>query len=96
MPPHALGEALYGNFTPSTDPGLVSRMYPPETMARLAAVKRSGIRRTCSAAATTSKPRLTPARGPSAETGQCVSSASISVRSPDHSVWKVPSLSTRL
>ena len=25
---------------PSTDPGLVSRMYPPETMARLAAVKR--------------------------------------------------------
>lgn len=35
-----LGEALYGNFTPSTDPGLVSRMYTPETMARLAAIKR--------------------------------------------------------
>ncbi len=36
----ALGEALYGNFTPSTDPGLVSRMYAPETMARLARLKR--------------------------------------------------------
>lgn len=36
----ALGEGLYGNFTPSTDPGLVSRMFPPDTMARLAAVKR--------------------------------------------------------
>jgi len=36
----ALGEALYGNFTPSTDPGLVTRMYPPETMDRLAAIKR--------------------------------------------------------
>jgi hypothetical protein len=35
-----LGEGLYGNFTPSTDPGLVTRMYPPETMARLAEVKR--------------------------------------------------------
>lgn len=35
----ALGEALYGNFTPSTDPGLVTRMYPPETMARLAGIK---------------------------------------------------------
>jgi FAD/FMN-containing dehydrogenase len=34
-----LGEALYGNFTPSTDPGLVSRMYTPETMARLATIK---------------------------------------------------------
>ncbi len=36
----ALGAALYGNFTPSTDPGLVTRMYGPEAMARLAAVKR--------------------------------------------------------
>ena len=36
----ALGEALYGNFTTSTDPGLVSRMYTPDTIARLAAVKR--------------------------------------------------------
>lgn len=36
----ALGEALYGNFTPSTDPGLVTRMYPPETMAKLAEIKR--------------------------------------------------------
>ena len=36
----ALGEGLYGNFTPSTDPGLVSRMYAPATMARLAALKR--------------------------------------------------------
>ena len=36
----ALGDALYGNFTPSTDPTLVARMYSPETMARLAQVKR--------------------------------------------------------
>lgn len=36
----ALGAALYGNFTPSTDPGLVTRMFPPETMARLAQIKR--------------------------------------------------------
>lgn len=36
----ALGDGLYGNFTPSTDAGVVTRMYPPETMARLAAIKR--------------------------------------------------------
>ncbi|MHC2999484.1 FAD-binding oxidoreductase [Microbacterium sp. HJ5] len=36
----ALGAALYGNFTVSTDPALVSRMYSPETIARLAEVKR--------------------------------------------------------
>ncbi len=36
----ALGEALYGNFSPSTDPGLVTLIYPPEAMARLAALKR--------------------------------------------------------
>ncbi|MCW3491829.1 FAD-binding oxidoreductase [Microbacterium sp. SSM24] len=36
----ALGAALYGNFTPSTDPGLVTRMFSPEAMARLAQVKR--------------------------------------------------------
>jgi hypothetical protein len=36
----ALGEGIYGNFTPSTDPALVSRMFPPATMARLAALKR--------------------------------------------------------
>lgn len=36
----ALGEALYGNFTLSADPGLVSRMYTPETMRRLARLKR--------------------------------------------------------
>lgn len=36
----ALGEGLYGNFTTSTDPGLVSRMYTPDTIARLADVKR--------------------------------------------------------
>lgn len=35
-----LGAALYGNFTPSTEPGLVSRMFSPDTMTRLAAVKR--------------------------------------------------------
>ena len=36
----ALGAGLYGNFTPSTDPGLVTRMFSPETMARLAQIKR--------------------------------------------------------
>ena len=36
----ALGDGLYGNFTPSTDPALVSRMFAPETMTRLAALKR--------------------------------------------------------
>ncbi|GAA1958051.1 FAD-binding oxidoreductase [Microbacterium deminutum] len=36
----ALGQALYGNFTPSTDSSLVTRMYPPGSMARLAAIKR--------------------------------------------------------
>ncbi|MFB9645255.1 FAD-binding oxidoreductase [Microbacterium terregens] len=36
----ALGEGFYGNFTMSTEPGLVSHMFSPETMARLAAVKR--------------------------------------------------------
>ncbi|WP_307858513.1 FAD-binding oxidoreductase [Microbacterium flavescens] len=35
----ALGEALYGNFTTSTDPGLVSRIYSPEAIARLAEIK---------------------------------------------------------
>lgn len=37
----ALGSGLYGNFTPSTDPGLVTRMYSPETMTRLADLKRT-------------------------------------------------------
>jgi FAD/FMN-containing dehydrogenase len=36
----ALGAGCYGNFTPSTDPSWVARMYPPATMQRLAAVKR--------------------------------------------------------
>jgi FAD/FMN-containing dehydrogenase len=36
----ALGEAIYGNFTPSTDPSLAAKMYPPATMARLSAIKR--------------------------------------------------------
>jgi FAD/FMN-containing dehydrogenase len=35
-----LGEGLYGNFTPSTDAGLVTKMYSPETMAKLAEIKR--------------------------------------------------------
>jgi FAD/FMN-containing dehydrogenase len=35
----ALGVGVYGNFTTSTDPSLPARMYPPETMARLAEVK---------------------------------------------------------
>lgn len=37
----ALGEGIYGNFLPSTDPSLARRIYPPATMARLAAVKRT-------------------------------------------------------
>lgn len=36
----ARGAGVYGNFTTSTDRSWVQRMYPPETMARLAAVKR--------------------------------------------------------
>lgn len=36
----ALGAGVYGNFTTSTDSGWAQRMYPPATMARLAAVKR--------------------------------------------------------
>lgn len=35
----AHGVAVYGNFTTSVDPSLPSRMYPPQTMARLAQVK---------------------------------------------------------
>ncbi|MCR2762329.1 FAD-binding oxidoreductase [Microbacterium sp. zg.B48] len=36
----ALGDGFYGNFTMSTEPGLVSHMFSADTMARLAAVKR--------------------------------------------------------
>lgn len=36
----ALGAGVYGNFTTSTDPSWAERMYSPETMARLAVVKR--------------------------------------------------------
>jgi hypothetical protein len=36
----ARGSGVYGNFTVSTDPSFAARMYPPATMARLAAVKR--------------------------------------------------------
>ena len=46
---------VYGNFTPSIDPSLPGRMYPPETMARLARGEgHAGIRATCSHAITTS------------------------------------------
>ncbi|QKJ19026.1 FAD-binding oxidoreductase [Microbacterium hominis] len=37
----ARGAGVYGNFTTSTDPGWASRMFPPETMTRLCAVKRA-------------------------------------------------------
>ena len=37
----ALGVGVYGNFTTSTDPAWVPRMYPPETLARLTEVKRT-------------------------------------------------------
>jgi len=36
----AKGAGVYGNFTVSTDASFAERMYPPATMARLAAVKR--------------------------------------------------------
>lgn len=36
----ALGCGFYGNFTTSTDAALAAKMFPPPTMARLAAVKR--------------------------------------------------------
>jgi FAD/FMN-containing dehydrogenase len=36
----ALGAGVYGNFTTSVDGSYVGRMFPPATMARLAAVKR--------------------------------------------------------
>lgn len=36
----AKGSGVYGNFTVSTDESFAERMYPPATMARLAAVKR--------------------------------------------------------
>jgi len=36
----ARGAGVYGNFTMSTDPDWVRRMFPPATVARLAAVKR--------------------------------------------------------
>jgi hypothetical protein len=37
----ASGSGVYGNFTVSTDPSYAARIYPPATMARLAAVKRT-------------------------------------------------------
>lgn len=36
-----LGVGVYGNFTTSTDPDWVPRMYPPTTLARLGAAKRA-------------------------------------------------------
>lgn len=36
-----LGEAVYGNFSPSTDRAMVEHMYPPAAMGRLAAIKRA-------------------------------------------------------
>lgn len=36
----SLGSGVYGNFTTSTEPGWSERMYLPETLTRLAAVKR--------------------------------------------------------
>ncbi len=119
----AKGSGVYGNFTVSTDEAIAQRMYPPATMARLAAIKHTwdpgnmfcrnhnvkpvpnGHARLDAAAQT--PPRADPRDGdpPSVDltclsgvpdSRQWVSSASISVRSPDHSVWKVPSLSMRL
>ena len=36
----SLGQGSYGNFSVSTDPSWVTRMYTPDTLARLAAIKR--------------------------------------------------------
>jgi FAD/FMN-containing dehydrogenase len=36
----ALGDGVYGNFTMTTDAGFADKMYPPETMVRLRAIKR--------------------------------------------------------
>jgi hypothetical protein len=36
-----LGDGVYGNFTTSTDPSWVTRMYAPDTLARLAVIKRA-------------------------------------------------------
>jgi len=55
-----------------------------------------GIRATCSAATTTSAPPERDDEEDPSSAPQCVSSASTSVRSPDHSVWNVPGLSMRL
>ncbi len=35
-----LGAGVYGNFTTSTDPSWVTRMFPPPTLRRLTEVKR--------------------------------------------------------
>ncbi|WP_243073575.1 FAD-binding oxidoreductase [Microbacterium sp. SS28] len=35
----AHGAGVYGNFTTTTDPAFAARMFPPQTMARLAAIK---------------------------------------------------------
>ncbi|MET0296836.1 MAG: FAD-binding oxidoreductase [Microbacterium sp.] len=37
----ALGDGVYGNFTTSTEPGWVERMYPPAILERLGEVKRA-------------------------------------------------------
>jgi FAD/FMN-containing dehydrogenase len=37
----ARGAGVYGNFTTSTDSSWAARMYPPQAMARLAAIKRA-------------------------------------------------------
>ena len=86
----------------STDPAFARRMYPPaDDGAPRRGQARVGPARTSSAATTTCcRPDEPVVRRRRARRDrrrrQCVSSASISVRSPDHSVWKVPGLSMRL
>ena len=95
----ALGSGVYGNFSTSTDAAFAAKMYPPRRRWRGSRrSSASGTRRTSSPATTTCcRPEAVSDRRHVGEaTRQCVSSASISVRSPDHRVWKVPSLSMRL
>lgn len=77
------GAGVYGNFLTTTDPAVAATLYPADTMARPPQPQRPA--------------RLSgPDVGGAGSARQWVSSASISVRSPDHRVWKVPGLSMRL
>ena len=99
----ALGDGRLRQLHPSTDRGRRRADVPArDDGAASPRSSASGTRRTSSAATTTCCPPDEPAaeraegRSLSLSKGQWVSSASISVRSPDQRVWKVPGLSMRL